>query len=277
MLIKASEAGRVNWLEEGDALVVRLPDYNFNLWSGVEEDKRFIAVGLQTPGQKGLIDNWYVDEVEEDFEALQRLLGAARHNSHRVAQKLDELRKLLQGDGKIGLDDTETVTTEASIPGWTTVGNWDVPKTNIENWELGSDWVRGKNAGTVLWQQRLPDIGRIRFEACLLENLGGDEIDVLVGDSMVLYYSAGVRLDYMTDDLKRDRNKKMVARPKPQLGQWYKYTVAKTSDKCVLLIDGDRVMDIPSDVGKTIFRGRIGFAHYKSRIEFRNVQIEKLS
>jgi hypothetical protein len=107
MLINASDAGRVNWLEEGDTLVVRLPDYNLNLWSGEEEGRRFIALGLKTPGQKGLIDNWYVDEGDEDFAALQRLWGAARHNSHRVAQKLDELRRLLQSADKIGLDDTE--------------------------------------------------------------------------------------------------------------------------------------------------------------------------
>jgi hypothetical protein len=277
MLIKASDAGRVNWLEEGDTLVVRLPDYNLNLWSGEEEDRRFIAVGLKTPGQKGLIDNWYVDEGEEDFAALERLWGAARHNSHRVAQKLDELRKLLQGDDKIGLDDTEPMTTEGSIPGWTIVGNWEVPGNNLEDWEFGDDWIRGKNSGTVLWHQRLPNTWRIRFEARLVEVLGSDEIDVLIGDSMVLYYSEGVRLDYMTDDLTRDRNKNMVMWPKPRVGQWYIYSVVKTTDKCTLLIDEKPVMDIPWDLGRTIFRGRIGFAHWRNRIEFRNVQIEKLS
>lgn len=105
MLIKASDAGRVNWLDEAGTLVVRLPDYNLNLWSGEENDTRFIAFGLKTPGQKGLIDNWYVEEGDEDFAVLQMLWAAARHNSHLIAGKLDELRKLLQGDDKIGLDE----------------------------------------------------------------------------------------------------------------------------------------------------------------------------
>ena len=169
------------------------------------------------------------------------------------------------------------MTTKGGIPGWKIVGNWEVQEQEIGNWEFGVDWIHGKNSGTVLWQQRLPNTGRIGFEARLVEVLGSDEIDVLIGDSMALYYSAGVRLDYMTDDLNRDRNKNMVAWPKPQLGQWYKYTVVKAVDKCILMIDGKRVMDIPWDLGKTIFRGRIGFAHWHNRIEFRNVQIEKLA
>ena len=168
------------------------------------------------------------------------------------------------------------MTIEGSVPGWKIVGNWEVQEKEIENWEFGLDWIRGKNSGTVLWQEHLPNTGRIRFEARLVEDLGSDEIDVLVGDSMALYYSAGVRLDHMTDDLTRDRNKNMVAWPKPQLGQWYRYIVAKTNDKCILMIDGQRVMDIPWDRGKTSFRGRIGFAHWHNRIEFRNVHIEKL-
>jgi hypothetical protein len=274
MLIKASDAGRVNWLEEGDTLVVRLPEYNLNLWSGAEGGKTFIAFGLKAPGQKGLIDNWYVEEGEEDFAVLETLWRTARHSSHRVAQKLDELRKLLQGDDRIGLDDT---TTEGSIPGWTIVGNWEVPTENKGNWEFGGDWVRGNGAGTVLWREHLPNTGKIRFEACLLEVFGSDEIDVVVGDSMALYFSGGVRLDYMTDDLERERNKSAVAWPKPQLGQWYKFTVAKTTDKCILMIDGKRVMDIPCDLGRTRFRGRIGFAHWQNRIEFRNLSIEKLA
>jgi len=164
-----------------------------------------------------------------------------------------------------------------ALPGWRIIDNWEVQEKEGENWHFGVDWIRGMNSGTALWQEHLPNTGRIRFEACLLEDLGSDEIDVIVGDSMVLYYSAGVRLDYMTDDLNRDRNKNMVAWPKPQPGQWYKYTVVKAVDKCMLMIDGKRVMDIPWDLGKTIFRGRIGFAHWHNRVEFRNVQIEKAS
>jgi hypothetical protein len=181
------------------------------------------------------------------------------------------------GGVPINKESAPGMTTKGSIPGWTIVGNWEVQENEIENWEFGDDWIRGKNFGTVLWQQRLPNTGRIGFEARVVEDLGSDEIDVLIGDSMALYYSAGVRLDYMADDLSRDRGKNMVAWPKPQLGQWYRYIVAKTSEKCILMIDGQRVMDIPWDRGKTKFRGRIGFSHWHNRIEFRNLQIGKLA
>lgn len=281
MLIKASDAGRVNWLEEGDTHVVRLPDYNLNLWSGEEEGRSFIALGLKTPGQKGLIDSWYVDEAEEDFEVLHRLLGAARHSSSRVAQKLDELRKLLQGDGKIGLDDTEAVTAEGGIPGWTTVGNWEVREEQIANWEHGSDRIRGKHRGTALWREHLPSTCTVKFEACLLQNRGGDEIDVIVGDSMVLYYSAGVRLDYMTNDvgqmgkdIKRDPNKKLVPFEKPQVARWYVFKIIKTSEKATLLIDDKQAMDITWGP-RTPFRERLGFHHWNDEVEFRNLRVEE--
>lgn len=281
MLIKASDAGRVNWLEEGDTFVVRLPEYNLNLWSGEEEGRSFIALGLKTPGLKGLIDSWYVDEGEEDFGVLQRLLGAASHNSHRVAQKLDELRKLLKGDGKIGLDDTEPMSTQGSLPGWTIVGNWQVREEQIANWEHGPDWIRGKHRGTVLWREPLPFTCTVRFEACLLQNSGGDEIDVIVGDSMALYYSMGVRLDYMTNDvgqlgqdLKRDSNKKLVPFEKPQLRKWYAFSIIKTSEKATLLIDNALAMDITWGT-RTPFRERLGFHHWDNQVEFRNLRVEK--
>lgn len=280
MLIQASDAGRVNWLEEGDTLVVRLPEYNLNLWSGEEEGRRFIALGLKTPGQKGLIDNWYVDDGEEDFAALERLWGAARHNSHRVAQKLDELRRLLQGDGKIGLDDTEAMTARADIPGWTIVGSWEVREEQKTNWEMGADWIRGKDRGTVLWREHLPAVCKVRFDACLVQNKGGDEIDVIVGGSMALYYSAGVRLDYMTNDvdrtsndLKRDPNKKQVPWEKPQVGKWYTFTVIKTNEKATLAIDDKQVMDITWGP-RTIFEGRLGFHHWQNTVEYRNLRVE---
>src|ERR1022692_738665 len=170
MLMKASHAGRVNWLDEGDTLVVRLPEYNLNLWRGEDNAKRFVAFGLKTPGQKGLIDNWYVEDGDADFPALQSLWEAAKHNSRDVAQKLDQLRQLLQGEDRIGLDEADPITIEGIIPGWTIVGNWEVPENNVDNWEFGDDWIRGKNSGTVLWRQPIPNTARVSFEARLVEN-----------------------------------------------------------------------------------------------------------
>jgi hypothetical protein len=109
MLLEASNALRVNWVEEGGFFVVRFPQFDLNIWSGVDRDseKQFVALGLKEPGGRGLLDNWYVEEGDRDFEALQALYASAKRQSHQVAEKLEELRRVLRGKGKVGLDDTK--------------------------------------------------------------------------------------------------------------------------------------------------------------------------
>jgi hypothetical protein len=166
-----------------------------------------------------------------------------------------------------------------ALPGWKIIDNWEVRQEQVADWELGPDWIRGNQRGTVLWREHLPAVCEVRFDACLLQNNGGDEIDVIVGDSMALYYAEGVRLDYMTNehdpiDFKRDRNKKLVQWEKPQVGKWYAFTVITTGEKATLTIDGRRVMDITWGP-QTIFRGRLGFHHWNNKVEFKNLRVEK--
>jgi len=107
MLLKATNAGRVNWItKEGDFKVI-LPEYTFIIWSGTDEEsnKEFVAVSLKLPGDRKSIDNWYVEEGDVDFEKLTELVGKARRYAHRVPEKLDSFRKLLKGLAKIGLEE----------------------------------------------------------------------------------------------------------------------------------------------------------------------------
>jgi hypothetical protein len=49
MLLEATKQGRVNWLEGGSSFIVRLPEFDFEIWSGIDEldEKRFVAIGLR--------------------------------------------------------------------------------------------------------------------------------------------------------------------------------------------------------------------------------------
>jgi hypothetical protein len=166
-----------------------------------------------------------------------------------------------------------------ALPGWKIIDSWEIREQQVADWELGPDWVRGSRRGTVLWREHLPALCEVRFEACLLQNDGGDEIDVIVRDSMALYYGEGVRLDYMTNehdeiDLKRDRNKKLVQWERPQVGKWYAFTVIKTNEKATLTIDGKPAMDITWGP-RTMFWGRLGFQHWDNKVEFRHLRVGK--
>jgi len=173
----------------------------------------------------------------------------------------------------VGVPVSDTVV--AGRPGWKVVGNWEIQEKETTNWELGPDSIRGKDSGTALWKAPLPKACRIGFEARITEVKGGNEIDVIVGDVMMLFYGEGVRLDLMTEDLKREPGKKTVGIPGPQLGKWYRYTVEVTQkNKCVVILDGTRVVEFDCNLGRTWFTGRFGFAHWKNSIEVRNLRIE---
>jgi hypothetical protein len=172
-----------------------------------------------------------------------------------------------------------TPSASEALPGWKIIDNWEVREEQVADWELGPDWIRGNQRGTALWREHLPAMCEVRVEACLLQNNGGDEIDVIVGNSMALYYAEGVRLDYMTNehdhiDLKRDSNKKLVRWERPQVGKWYAFTVIKMTEKATLILDGKQVMDIPLGP-RTIFEGRLGFHHWNNKVEFKNLRVTK--
>ena len=89
MLLEATNAGRVNWVEEGGSFVVRLPKYNLDIWSGTDEcdEKQFVALGIKDPSGRGYLDNWYVEEGDLDFQILKTLYESAKRHARRVPQK----------------------------------------------------------------------------------------------------------------------------------------------------------------------------------------------
>jgi hypothetical protein len=106
MLLDATKQGRVNWFERGGSFVVRLPDFDFEIWSGTSEpgDTRFVAIGLKDSKGRVLLDDWFVDQGRPEFTRLDELCAAARRHAYRVSQKLEQMRSLLIGGGQIGLE-----------------------------------------------------------------------------------------------------------------------------------------------------------------------------
>src|SRR5262249_9795725 len=89
MLLEATRARRVKWIEKGGTIAVQLPDFDVEIWSGSDErtDREFVAVSLKE-SQK-LLDNWYVEEGDEDFAALHDLWDTARRQARGVPKKLE--------------------------------------------------------------------------------------------------------------------------------------------------------------------------------------------
>lgn len=109
MLIEATNDGRVNWIEKSGTFVVRLPDYYFEIWSGSDDqNEEFVAIGLKDPSERGLLDNWYLNEGDPHFDKLQTLWRAARRHAYRLPEKLEALRRLLRSGEKVGLEDDKT-------------------------------------------------------------------------------------------------------------------------------------------------------------------------
>jgi hypothetical protein len=49
MLLDATKEGRVNWVEKYSSYAVQLPDFDFEIWNGTDQETevRFVAVGLK--------------------------------------------------------------------------------------------------------------------------------------------------------------------------------------------------------------------------------------
>jgi hypothetical protein len=109
MLLEATNEGRVAWTEKSGTLIVRLPEFNLELWSGTDDRDQtdFVAVGLKDPRGQRLIDNWYVQEGDKDFEMLRILNGSALRQVRRISEKLDTLREMLRSGNKVGVEDDD--------------------------------------------------------------------------------------------------------------------------------------------------------------------------
>lgn len=108
LLEEATQEGRVRWIDkQGTTVTVRLPEFNVEIWSGEDEDsqKGFVAVGLRNHSSQKLMDNWYIEEGDNQYEFLYRLWQSARRHAMGIPGKLDSLRNLLKKGGQIGDED----------------------------------------------------------------------------------------------------------------------------------------------------------------------------
>jgi hypothetical protein len=104
MLLTATHEKRVTWTEERGTIAVQLPQFNLEIWSGSDDQtqKEFVGLGLRDPKDKQLVDNWYVEEGDEDFDALLELWRSARRQARGVPDKLEQVRQFLRHGGEVG-------------------------------------------------------------------------------------------------------------------------------------------------------------------------------
>lgn len=101
MLLDATRANRVKWIEARGIIAVKLPKFNLEIWSGTDEaNKEFVAVGLKDPKDNQLIDNWYLEEGDADFAPLVELWKSARRQARDVPAKLEAIREFLRQGGE---------------------------------------------------------------------------------------------------------------------------------------------------------------------------------
>ena len=110
MLSKATADKRVTWIVDGTTYALHLPDFSFELWGGTDEQSNeFVAVGLREPESRTTVDNWFVEESDQDFPMMRDLYASVRRQTGNVSQKLQALRELLKTGQNIGTADLLTI------------------------------------------------------------------------------------------------------------------------------------------------------------------------
>ncbi len=102
MLATATSEARVRWQKTDFGIEVSISGSKFQLWTGTDEntERGFVAFGIREG--KALVDSWFVDEGDKDFELTNDLFQSARRQAFGVSQKLDRLKELLARGEPIG-------------------------------------------------------------------------------------------------------------------------------------------------------------------------------
>jgi hypothetical protein len=101
----ATDEGRVKWnREEGDFAVMK-PEARVHLSSGIDAFRhtRFVVFSLRDRINKAR-DNWSVNEGDEDYETMYRLVMSARLAATGVQPQLEEIRQIFLHSPSIGED-----------------------------------------------------------------------------------------------------------------------------------------------------------------------------
>jgi hypothetical protein len=106
-LLSATNDSRVNWYIDRHDVQVKLQDTIIKLWSGTDEQTDVPFVSFALSDFKGkLVDTWFLDEGNDDYEHVFRLYTEARRKALGIPQKLENLRAQLKSGGTIGLPPT---------------------------------------------------------------------------------------------------------------------------------------------------------------------------
>jgi hypothetical protein len=92
ILFEKTEQGALNWVDDGSNISVKVDQSKFSLWSGVDEksDESFVAFGLVNSANK-IIDSWYLDEPEFEYQEVLRLFRSAKRHANGVPSLLKSL------------------------------------------------------------------------------------------------------------------------------------------------------------------------------------------
>lgn len=104
-LAETTDQGRVIWSEVTFGYEVAILKSRLRIYSGTDEDDRgFVSVTLNDANGKN-IDNWYVDQGEQDFDFMYRLVAAAKRYAHGIPDRLSAIKTALESSKMIGGDD----------------------------------------------------------------------------------------------------------------------------------------------------------------------------
>ena len=96
------------WRKDKYAIAVAVDKSKFTLWAGTDEhtDEPFVAFGL-ADNKGSVIDSWYVDESDEDYQVVQQLYKAANRHALGVPNRLKELNAIISGLKIVGEPDDD--------------------------------------------------------------------------------------------------------------------------------------------------------------------------
>lgn len=102
-LVASTDEGRVLWRSGKFSIEVSIDGSMFALWAGTDEETghEFVSFALQD-GDGKVIDSWYVDENEEDYDYMRCLFNSAKRFALGVPQRLAKLQEILTKSQTIG-------------------------------------------------------------------------------------------------------------------------------------------------------------------------------
>ena len=146
--------------------------------------------------------------------------------------------------------------------------HWDV--SDPENWDRGQGTITGAMGGHVLYRQNLPRNCSVEFLATLVQRGGSDEIDLIFGGKMILFFNRGVRVDTWPG---REPGGDSVTGQGPTTDRTYRIRVDRNGEHCRYLIDGGEILEFATSQGEEA-QDRFGFGVFGNRVEFSEIRLD---